>query len=248
MNTLVTQIERLSMRAWPALEEEWLDGWLLRAAQGYTGRANSVNPTEQGHLPVTEKIAHCEQWYASRKLPAKFRLNPFSLPADLDATLASRSYQHYDDVMVMTAGLVAERETVPRQARIAGEPVELSFAEWFAGNSSTTAPIQRAILERIQPMHWLAGWRCDGEWVARGLAVVDNGWLGIFNVSVMDSHRRRGFGRALMAAMIRQAVNHGARRAYLQVVAENAAAVHLYAGLGFHETYRYWYRILETTP
>ncbi len=44
MNTLVPQIERLSMRAWPALEEEWLDGWLLRAAQGYTDRANSVNP------------------------------------------------------------------------------------------------------------------------------------------------------------------------------------------------------------
>jgi GNAT superfamily N-acetyltransferase len=148
----------------------------------------------------------------------------------------------------MTADLAAERETVPRQARIAGEPVELSFAEWFDGKPSSTVPIQHAILERIQPRHWLAGWRCDGELVARGLAVVDNGWLGIFNVSVMESQRRLGFGRGLMAAMMRQAVNHGARHAYLQVVAENAAAVHLYTGLGFHETYRYWYRILETTP
>lgn len=233
------------MRAWPALEEEWHDGWLLRAALGYTGRANSVNPLEHGQLPVTEKIVHCEQWYASRKLPAKFRLNPFSQPADLDVALAARGYQHLDDVMVMTADLVAERETLPRQTLIAGEPAELSLDEWFAGKTSRTAPIQRAILERIQPRHWLAGWRCDGELVARGLAVVEDGWLGIFNVSVMESQRRRGFGRALMAAMLRQAVNHGAHHAYLQVVAENVAAVNLYRGLGFRETYRYWYRVLN---
>lgn len=238
MTALITRIEQLSMRAWPALEEEWLDGWMLRAAQGYTGRANSVNPQADSTRSLPEKIAYCEQWYAARKLPAKFRLHPCSMPGKLDATLAARGYQHNDDVMVMTGDL----SNVPGHSVAIGEPVELTLAEWFAGKKAETVAIQQAIIERIQPTHWLMGWHCDGEVVARGLAVVEDGWLGVFNVSVEPAQRRRGFGRALMVAMVQQAANCGVRQAYLQVVAENAAAVGLYMGLGFRETYRYWYR------
>lgn len=240
---LVFQIERLTMRAWPALEEEWRDGWLLRAAQGYTGRANSVNPLGKATRPLPEKIAECEQWYAARKLPTKFRLNPFSAPDTLEATLAARGYERVDDALVMTADL-----TPPADGKeVAGESVELSLADWFAGKRPETVALQGAIIQRIQPTHWLMGWRCDGELVARGLGVVEDGWLGLFNVAVEPAHRRRGFGRALMAAMLRRAIEHGARRAYLQVVVENTAAIGLYTGMGFREAYRYWYRALDTS-
>ncbi|MBL7520861.1 GNAT family N-acetyltransferase, partial [Frankia sp. CNm7] len=61
--------------------------------------------------------------------------------------------------------------------------------------------------------------------------------------------RRRGGGggggaTAVLAALARWAVLAGARRAYLQVEQDNAAARRLYAGRGFLPVYRYTYRVL----
>ena len=64
------RLEHLALRAWPALEDIEYDGWRLRAAQGYTGRANSVAPLGPGTRPLDEKIALCEAWYGERNLPA----------------------------------------------------------------------------------------------------------------------------------------------------------------------------------
>jgi ribosomal protein S18 acetylase RimI-like enzyme len=235
MSAELLKLERLTLRAWPALEEEEYDGWRLRAAQGYTGRANAVAPLVAGRLDLAVKIPHCEQWYAERGLPAKFRVTRFSQPGNLDATLAGRGFAQVEDVMVMTATLGG---ATPDSA-VDGALVELTLEEWFAAKS---APVQRAILERIQPKHWLLGWRCNDELVGRVLGVVEDGWLGVFNLSVVPAQQRKGFGRALMRALTEHARQQGAQQTYLQVVAENAAAVGFYRGLGFREAYRYWYR------
>ena len=41
---LIRYLEELSLNALPSLENIFLDGWVVRFANGYTKRANSVNP------------------------------------------------------------------------------------------------------------------------------------------------------------------------------------------------------------
>ena len=44
------RLEEVAMNAWPALQQMLFDGWILRFAQGYTKRANSVHPLFESHL------------------------------------------------------------------------------------------------------------------------------------------------------------------------------------------------------
>lgn len=47
---LITELEHIAARHWRGTEEDRLGGWLLRAADGFTGRANSALPHgDPGH-------------------------------------------------------------------------------------------------------------------------------------------------------------------------------------------------------
>lgn len=62
--------------------------------------------------------------------------------------------------------------------------------------------------------------------------------LHINNVAVRREHRRRGVGGALLAAVLRQGKERGARKALLEVRAGNGPAQLLYARHGFAEVAR----------
>jgi ribosomal-protein-alanine N-acetyltransferase len=55
----------------------------------------------------------------------------------------------------------------------------------------------------------------------------------ILNLAVADAYRRQGIARKLVLAGVKRAARKGARRAFLEVRASNAAAQKLYSGLGF---------------
>ena len=68
------RIEEAGLNSWPALQQLLFDGWLVRFAQGYTKRANSVTPLYPSLQPYEEKIAWCEHIYKEKQLPPVFRL------------------------------------------------------------------------------------------------------------------------------------------------------------------------------
>jgi ribosomal protein S18 acetylase RimI-like enzyme len=69
--------------------------------------------------------------------------------------------------------------------------------------------------------------------------------LGLYSVLTAPVARMRGLGSALCRCMIARAAAEGARHAYLQVDADNAAARSIYQRLGFSDAYRYHYRTPE---
>lgn len=79
---------------------------------------------------------------------------------------------------------------------------------------------------------WLIA--CPQGFVGTVQGVMDHGPIGaIQNLGVIPSHRGFGLGRALVCQALLGFREAGLRRAYLEVTAENVAAVQLYRHLGF---------------
>src|SRR5579863_7480490 len=92
----IIELERSAAAHWRGTDEEWLGGWLLRAAEGFTGRANSALPLGAPGLPLDEALATVTAWYRARGLPPMIAV-PTALEAgspgrDLDQQLAERSW------------------------------------------------------------------------------------------------------------------------------------------------------------
>ena len=83
----------------------------------------------------------------------------------------------------------------------------------------------------------------NGKPIAFALGVVDGDHVGLFDVLVAPTARRRGLARRLTQSIGAWGRQHGARFCYLQVVATNTAALPLYADLGFETVYSYAYRV-----
>jgi len=230
-------------RARPSLEAIDYDGWVLRFADGYTKRANSVNPHFGSTLPIAEKIAHCEALYGERGLPTIFRLTPFSQPADLDRALADVGYDVLDRSLVMTSFL----DRAPDLKT--GSALRVSSGAWFAAVDRVRRlePAKRTTHRRIvEAAHET---RCftlieqDGDPIACGLGVLVDDAVGLFDLFTAESHRRRGHGAAIVSSILRWARRRSARTGFLQVHGENTAAHRLYERFGFKIAYPYWYCI-----
>ena len=82
----------------------------------------------------------------------------------------------------------------------------------------------------------------DGQVVATGLTVVEDGCAGLFDIVTHTRVRRKGHARCVVSSLLQAACNLGARNAYLQVKSDNKPARSLYKQFGFKERYLYWYR------
>ena len=238
------RIEEASSRAWPAREQQLIDGWVVRITDGYTRRANSVTPLYPSQMPPGPKITRCEQLYAARELPCCFRLTTAAPAPDLDRLLEDRGYRAIAPTAVLTRDLSA----ADSEASAADPPVR-SLTEWLAVFSrlQDAAAINhekhRRILSAVAVEMRMTTRGASGREVACGMGVVDGELLGIFDILTDPRERRRGHAWHLATDLLAWGQRRGARQAYLQVVRENVPALRLYEKLGFREAYGYWYRL-----
>jgi len=239
----ISELEQRALRAWPALESRSNFGWIQRFAGGYTKRANSINAIGHEAHFTPDVMAELERPYRERGQPPIWRLTPLA-PADADAALAARGYRRIDESLVQRAAL-DERFSPDPVVRIAASPP----SGWLAGFAglSPVAPHHRETMTRmlrsIAAPVGFASVEEDGEPLAFALGVVDGDHVGLFDVLVAPTARRRGLARRLTQTIGAWGRDHGACFAYLQVVATNIAALPLYADLGFETVYSYAYRV-----
>lgn len=239
-------LEECAFRALPVQETELFDGWVVRLAGDGPKRANSVNVLTASTLPLADKIARCERLFLERGTVPTFRLTQHEVDAGLDGLLEARGYQRQDESIAMAR-------------RLDGFDAAGAACDWLTGEEwlALLPKIDQGTPERkrkhvellrglVQPALYGAI-NAAGQNVAMGLAVQDGMHVGLFDIATLPGARRNGHARALTLALLHRAAELGAQQAYLQVVAQNQAALSLYASLGFEECYRYWYRVLPDT-
>lgn len=240
----IRQIEEAGLNAWPAHQQMLSDGWLLRFANGYTKRANSVMPVYPSEQEIDPKIDFCEGIYRQMGLPPVFRLTPLA-QGNLDLVLDGRGYKKIDPTRVMTL----ELESLDFPVSPAIHLRELPLEQWMgvfseiSGSLVEKQPAHAEILKNIINSHITAALEISGKWVACGLGVLEWGWFGLFDIVTHPDYRQQGLATQLVAGMLAWAKSRGAEKSYLQVMENNAPALRLYAKLGYVDGYGYWYRV-----
>jgi N-acetylglutamate synthase len=170
-------------------------------------------------------------------MPPLVQVTPAEDQAELDASLAEHEWSKEAETVV----LAAPASTVAGPA----EDVEtVGLDAWVEAWRATRAaralePAAAEVLTRIDaPTAALVAHR-DGALAGVALAVLQPTATIVFSVAVAPEHRRRGVATDLMRAWATAA---GDRTLFLQTFEDNAAAIALYARLGFTPSHRYHYR------
>ncbi len=241
---IIRLIEEASLNAWPSLQQHLYDGWVLRFSNGYTKRANSINPLYEGKLDLEKKIEHCEDIYGLRSLPPIFRLTTPFAPHTLDTILTQRGYQKIDPTWVMVMDLATWQ---PGFSSVSIERLDID--DWmdlfitFSGYNPEKQSIHQKMLGQIQNPVFAVSRLTTGEPVSCGLGVLQGRLFGMFDIVTNSNHRNRGYGQKLVAGLLREAQNQGADISYLQVMEINSPARYLYSKIGYQDVYHYWYRV-----
>lgn len=245
-------LEQIMVAGWQPVERAELGDWLLRAAAGFTGRANSVLPLGNPGIPLSAAVDRCETWYDQRGLRRLFCLfGPagFAVGDDpLGRELLGRGYTTFNNTAVLTIATGALPQEVPHAsgAHVRLDP-ELS-PQWWAASATqartaadgTAAEAARAVLTG-SPDQLFASLEVKNAVIGVARVAFAHAWAGVFAVHVAPEHRRRGVAAQLMAAAAEASRERGIRSMYLQVTHANSAALGLYDALGFSVHHEYCY-------
>ena len=240
-------LERIMVDGWPPIERAELGGWLLRAAAGFTGRANSVLPLGDPGCLLSEAVDRCESWYDDRGLRRLFCLfgpEGFTVDDDpLGRELLARAYEPFKNTRVMTASTGALQPEVahPSGARVRLDPAP-SPAWWsaWAGNGNAPLMAARSVLGG-SPDQLFASLEVDGTVVGIARLSFAHVWAGVSALQVTPGHRRTGVATQLLGALADELRGRHIRSVYAQVAQANSPSQRLFERLGFSIHHEYMY-------
>ncbi|MFI9011338.1 GNAT family N-acetyltransferase [Actinosynnema sp. NPDC053489] len=237
----VTELEQRCADAWPALVDQPLGQWRLRAAGGFTGRANSALTSGDPGVPVPDALARVVDFAGRNGMaptahvvvgaPVEARVEAAGWRVDVDHPGGAES-------LVMTGGPAGFASPKAAGVVVADAPPP---GWWELAAQRDPTPAQRHVLTSGDRVGFGAVLR-DGVAVAAVRGAVVGDLLHVARLAVHPRARRRGLARELMRGLAAWGVEHGATTCALQVAEHNRPAIALYESLGCaeHHRYRYW--------
>nr|WP_306903859.1 GNAT family N-acetyltransferase [Arthrobacter pascens] len=258
--TDLPDLETVMDAAWPAPDRHETGGWVFRAADGVTQRANSIWPRREPDGSLQEMpglLREARAWYRGRRLPVIFQVFDTARNTELNAFLDTEGFTRQSETlaMVRSSGWSA---AVPESG------VGLSDVEFFPGPSAewlqlwwsvdgrgagTSLDTARGILEGCPSLYALVR-DDDGVPAAVGRLAVPPGpegqaarqWGGLYCMATRPDARRRGYATRVLQALLKAGAAQGVDSYWLLVTAANRGARELYTNAGFRESGRYLYR------
>jgi ribosomal protein S18 acetylase RimI-like enzyme len=244
----VTRLESICADAWPPLVSERLGQWRLRAADGFTGRANSALVAGEAGIPLADALDQVRRFALEHDLAPRIQV-PTSSPwhraisehgwrLDTGHAAGANVVVMVGEVAALASGLIPPGV----RTRIDATPSD----RWW--ELSSVAPIsagQRHVLRGADlpstgfGLVWAEG--ADRAVGAVRLAALDE-HLYLSTLMVLPEHRGLGLATALLDAAARWGMTQ-ARWVVLQVAEHNTAAISLYQRFGLREHHRYEYLV-----
>ncbi|NUR72406.1 MAG: GNAT family N-acetyltransferase [Hamadaea sp.] len=241
----IAEVERAATRAWPPAELAWLGDWRLRAAEGYTGRANSALPIGNPGVPLSEAIDQVVAFYRERELPPQIDV-PLPLATTVQRELIKAGWHEECAVRVQTVELDRLIAATDAIGSLATRPSPAAYA-LIEGRRGPLPEAARHVLTAVPTLSFCEYADSSGL-LAMGRGSVTSGghidgegarWLGLFAIETVPAARRRGLAQRVVGRLARWGREHGATKAFLQVESTNEAALELYAKLGFTTQHSY---------
>jgi N-acetylglutamate synthase len=245
------ELDRVAARGWPPVEREWVGEWELRAAGGFTRRANSVLALGDPGVPLDSALYAITDWYAERGLPAYIQLSTGreDTQEQLAKELSVRGWTEATSAEVRIADLapIADADADTSRVQLSRQVDDVWLTRYQ--RVGRPAPEVLDVLCSVDSV-WFATIPAPGDGpddaasppAAIGRCVVDGRWAGFAAIEVDPQQRRQGLATAVLAALARRALEEGASAAYLQAESANDGARGLYDRLGFatHHSYQHW--------
>ena len=265
----VATLERIRAAAWPAPVREELGGWQLRAAGGWTKRANSALALGDPGMPVERALARVQAFAAAHGIDPLVQApagSPWSNRV-LDAGWhLLTAWDGESLVLVTTADSDAEAPDWPSHPTTAwwavtGEappPADSPALAVLTGElpagmvrpgeqskaagTATAGPVRIGEQSKAAPEVGFGVLHDpDENPIAAVRAAVVGDHVHIGRLTVTPRSRRRGLAARLTREALAWGAARGARHAVLEVAEGNPAARALYAREGWSEHHRYHY-------
>lgn len=235
----ISLLEHECAEAWPAQVDRPLGGWRMRAAGGFTGRANSTLTTGDPGLAVTSALARTVDFAAENGIQPSAHV---VVGSPVEGEIAGAGWAVNRDHPGGAESLVLTGPLDPGDHPDAAVLATPSAGWWeLAAGSATPSPAQRHVLSSLPGVGYGVVEE-DGVVVGAVRGAVVGDLLHVSRLAVRPSHRRSGMATGLLRTLYAWAAQRGARRQALQVAEHNNSAIRLYVGLGCveHHRYRYW--------
>ena len=239
----IRDIELMLMRTWPALDEKRYDGWILRFSEGYTKRSNCINPLYESYFELEEKYEYCKKIYEEKKLPIVYKIIDTEVSIVVDEFLKNKGLEKRDMVTVK------EIELTNVNYNLKNINVSWGFnKEWYDFYvkenklNKQEENIFKELLQKNDKNNMYVYKLEENEIIAVAMGVVEKNKIGIFNVYVKDTYRKKGYATEILEGLLVEARKINVEKAYLQVMETNEKALNLYRKMGFVPKYRTWYR------
>lgn len=258
MTISISGLELVASGCWQAPEQDRLGEWQLRAAEGFTGRANSALAVGDPGLPLDQAVGRVVDWYAERGLPPTMAV-PYPLGdpggSELNRLLDARGWSTRSGPAVV---MTAKPGAVPLPMESAGGPggsagsggarVDIDpepdngWMSLYHYRGQDLPPVARTMLLSA-PWQAFGSVRADGQTIAVARVAAAGGWAGFTAVEVSPGHRRRGLATLLTSVLAAHAASRAPGGYWLQVEEGNTGARALYRRAGFTDHHGYRYRI-----